>query len=130
MGGYTTGATNQTWNQQFDGTNWALSTVVPTYEFYGYNSGSGLQTSNIISNSAGTTGGCYMFDGSAFSQTSTTNYPRKYRMVGGDGTNAIKAGGSDNGIASTTEYYDSNTWQTTGATTTDTVACGVGGNTV
>jgi len=129
MGGYTTGATRQTWNQQFDGTNWSLSVPVPTYEFYGYNSSSGLPTSALISPSGGATN-CYMFDGSAFSQTGTTNYITTYRMVGGDNTNAIKNGGSDNGNALTTEYYDGNTWQTSGSMTISTFGCGEGGNTV
>ena len=129
MGGYTTGATNQTWNQQFDGINWALSVATPTTEFYSYNGGSGLPTSAIVSQQ-GTTGGCYMFDGSAFSQTSATNYIRKYRMVSGDNTNALKNGGSDNGNSLTTEYYDSSTWQTSGSMTIATFGCGQGGNTV
>ena len=71
-----------------------------------------------------------MFDGSAFSLTGNTNYIRKYRMVGGDSTDAMKCGGSDNGNSDTSELYDGSSWSTTGVLTQTTFGCGVGGNTV
>tara|TARA_R110002020_G_scaffold401075_1_gene611326 strand:+ start:324 stop:1208 length:885 start_codon:yes stop_codon:yes gene_type:complete len=130
MGGYAGSAVYEVWNQQWDGTNWSdSSTDCPTARFYSYNGGSGLPTSAIVSQNEASTGGCYMFDGSAFSLTGDTNYNRNYRMVGGDSVNAIKCGGSVDGEL--TEYYDSSTWQTTGDMTIDDLyASGAGGNTV
>ena len=128
MGGYTTGASNQTYNQQFNGTSWSDSTTCPTTTFYSYNGGAGQPSTAIVSQNAGSTGGCYMFDGSAFSLTGNTNYNRNYRMMGGDSSDAMKAGGSDNGNTDTTELYNGSTWSTSGDMTVSTFGTGMGGN--
>jgi len=131
MGGYNGGAYNQTYNQQFDGTDWALSTTCPSTLFYGYNSGAGLSGIQIVSVQEDSTGANYTFDSSAFATTSNTNYLRLYSMMGGDATNAMKAGGYDSGLsADYSETYDSSTWSTQGVITETMFGSGMGGNTV
>jgi hypothetical protein len=126
MGGYTT--TNLTFNQQFDGTNWADSTTCPSTTFYGTNCGAGLSGVQIVSNKIDSAGGVNTFDGSAFAETATTNYNRNSGMMGGDATNTMRAGGYP--PKDDSETYDSSTWSTQGLLTTDIFASGFGGNTV